>query len=98
MDKEKREMIKYYIYENIKILENRKALREDKKIASLLIREEIDALINRYQKAEETKAGALADLKQDFKEIASMLKSYLAKPKKHDNEIYKVYREILFII
>ena len=79
-------------------LQEQKSRKNLPKRQSLLIREEIDALINRYQKAEETKAGDLADLKQDFKEIASMLKSYLAKPKKHDNEIYKVYREILFII
>ena len=54
MDKEKREIIKFYIYENIKILENKRVAKEDKKIARMLIREEVDALVKRYQKAEKT--------------------------------------------
>lgn len=99
MDKEKREIIKFYIYENIKMLENKRVAKEDKKIARMLIREEVDALVKRYKKAEKTKSTDLADLEQDFKEIANMLKSYLANPhSKRDNEIYKVYKKILFII
>lgn len=100
MDENKREFIKMYIYENIKILENTKKPKSDKKIARGLIKEEIESLITQYLYVKIT--GTTTDLQileQDFKEITAMLKSYLDKlTPRTDNEIYKVYRDILFII
>ena len=100
MDKNKREIIKKYIYENIKILENTKMLKADKKISRGLIKEEVKALITKYLYVKITgTTEELQELEQDFKEITAMLKSYLDKlTPRTDNEIYKVYRDILFII
>ena len=100
MDKNKRELIKMYIYENIKILENTKRPKEDKKISRRLIKEQVEELITKYLYVKITGTTfELQELEQDFKEITTMLKSYLDKlHPKTDNEIYKVYRDILFII
>ena len=100
MDKNKRELIKMYIYENIKILENTQKSKKDKKVSRRLIKEQIETLITKYLYVKITgTTEELQDLEQDFKEITAMLKSYLDKlTPKTDNEIYKVYRDILFII
>ena len=100
MDKNKRELIKMYIYENIKILENTQKSKKDKKVSRRLIKEQVDTLITKYLYVKITgTTEELQDLEQDFKEITAMLKSYLDKlTPKTDNEIYKVYRDILFII
>ena len=100
MDKNKREIIKKYIYENIKILEKTKMPNADKKISRGLIKEEVKALITKYLYVKITgTTEELQELEQDFKEITAMLKSYLDKlTPRTDNEIYKVYRDILFII
>ena len=100
MDKNQRDTIKCYIYENIKILENTKVPKADKKISRGLIKEEVNALITKYLYVKITgTTEELQELEQDFKEITAMLKSYLDKlQSKTDVEIYKVYRDILFII
>lgn len=100
MDKNQRDTIKFYIYENIKILENTKMPKADKKISRGLIKEETGALITKYLYVKITgTTEELQELEQDFKEITVMLKSYLDKLQpKTDVEIYKVYRDILFII
>ena len=100
MDKNQRDTIKFYIYENIKILENTKVPKADKKISRGLIKEEVNALITKYFYVKITgTTEELQELEQDFKEITVMLKSYLDKLQpKTDVEIYKVYRDILFII
>ena len=100
MDKNKREIIKRYIYENIKILENTKRYKADKKVSRGLIKEEVNALISKYLYVKITgTTEELKELEQDFKEITAMLKSYLDKLQpRTDNEIYKGYRDILFII
>lgn len=100
MDKNKRELIKMYIYENIKILENTQKSKKDKKVSRRLIKEQVETLITKYLYVKITgTTEELQDLEQDFKEITAMLKSYLDKlTPKTDNEIYKVYRDILFII
>ena len=100
MDKNQRDTIKFYIYENIKILENTKVPKADKKISRGLIKEEVNALITKYFYVKITgTTEELQELEQDFKEITAMLKSYLDKLQpKTDVEIYKVYRDILFII
>lgn len=100
MDKNKRDLIKMYIYENIKILENTKLPKLDKKISRRLIEEEVETLITKYLYVKITgTTEELQELEQDFKEITAMLKSYLDKLKpRTDNEIDKVYRDILFII
>ncbi len=100
MDKNQRDTIKFYIYENIKILENTKVPKADKKISRGLIKEEVNALITKYLYVKITgTTEELQELEQDFKEITAMLKSYLDKLQpKTDVEIYKVYRDILFII
>lgn len=100
MDKNKRELIKMYIYENIKILENTQKTKKDKKVSRRLIKEQVETLITKYLYVKITgTTEELQDLEQDFKEITAMLKSYLDKlTPKTDNEIYKVYRDILFII
>ena len=100
MDKNQRDTIKFYIYENIKILENTKVSKADKKISRGLIKEEVNALITKYFYVKITgTTEELQELEQDFKEITAMLKSYLDKLQpKTDVEIYKVYRDILFII
>ena len=100
MDKNKRELIKMYIYENIKILENTQKSKKDKKVSRRLIKEQVETLITKYLYVKITgTTEELQDLEQDFKEITAMLKSYLDKLiPKTDNEIYKVYRDILFII
>ena len=100
MDKNQRDTIKFYIYENIKILENTKRPWADKKISRGLIKEETNALITKYLYVKITgTTEELQELEQDFKEITAMLKSYLDKLQpKTDAEIYKVYRDILFII
>ena len=100
MDKNKRELIKMYIYENIKILENTQKSKKDKKVSRRLIKEQVETLITKYLYVKITgTTEELQDLEQDFKEITAMLKSYLDKlTPKTDNEIYKVYRNILFII
>lgn len=100
MDKNKRELIKMYIYENIKILENTQKTKKDKKVSRRLIKEQVETLITKYLYVKITgTTEELQELEQDFKEITAMLKSYLDKlTPKTDNEIYKVYRDILFII
>ncbi len=100
MDKNQRDTIKFYIYENIKILENTKVPKADKKISRGLIKEEVNALITKYLYVKITgTTEELQEIEQDFKEITAMLKSYLDKLQpKTDVEIYKVYRDILFII
>lgn len=100
MDKNKRELIKMYIYENIKILENTQKPKKDKKVSRRLIKEQVETLITKYLYVKITgTTEELEELEQDFKEITAMLKSYLDKlTPKTDNEIYKVYRDILFII
>ena len=100
MDKNQRDTIKFYIYENIKILENTKVPKADKKISRGLIKEEVNALITKYFYVKITgTTEELQELEQDFKEITAMLKSYLDKLQpKTDVGIYKVYRDILFII
>ena len=100
MDKNQRDTIKFYIYENIKILENTKVPKADKKISRGLIKEEVNAFITKYLYVKITgTTEELQELEQDFKEITAMLKSYLDKLQpKTDAEIYKVYRDILFII
>ena len=100
MDKNRRELIKMYIYENIKILENTQKSKKDKKVSRRLIKEQVETLITKYLYVKITgTTEELQDLEQDFKEITAMLKSYLDKlTPKTDNEIYKVYRDILFII
>ena len=100
MDKNKRELIKMYIYEHIKILENTQKSKKDKKVSRRLIKEQVETLITKYLYVKITgTTEELQDLEQDFKEITAMLKSYLDKlAPKTDNEIYKVYRDILFII
>ena len=100
MDKNQRDTIKFYIYENIKILENTKVPKADKKISRGLIKEEVNAFITKYLCVKITgTTEELQELEQDFKEITAMLKSYLDKLQpKTDVEIYKVYRDILFII
>lgn len=100
MDKNKRELIKMYIYENIKILENTQKSKKDKKVSRRLIKEQVETLITKYLYVKITgTTEELQNLEQDFKEITAMLKSYLDKlTPKTDNEIYKVYRDILFII
>ena len=100
MDKNKRELIKMYIYENIKILENTQKSKKDKKVSRRLIKEQVETLITKYLYVKITgTTEELQELEQDFKEITAMLKSYLDKlTPKTDNEIYKVYRDILFII
>ena len=89
-----------YIYENIKILENTQKSKKDKKVSRRLIKEQVETLITKYLYVKITgTTEELQDLEQDFKEITAMLKSYLDKlTPKTDNEIYKVYRNILFII
>lgn len=100
MDKNKRELIKMYIYENIKILENTQKTKKDKKVSRRLIKEQVETLITKYLYVKITgTTEELQEVEQDFKEITAMLKSYLDKlTPKTDNEIYKVYRDILFII
>ena len=100
MDKNKRELIKMYIYENIKILENTQKPKKDKMVSRRLIKEQVETLITKYLYVKITgTTEELQELEQDFKEITAMLKSYLDKlTPKTDNEIYKVYRDILFII
>ena len=100
MDKNKRELIKMYIYENIKILENTQKTKKDKKVSRRLIKEQVETLITKYLYVKITRTTEeLQELEQDYKEITAMLKSYLDKlTPKTDNEIYKVYRDILFII
>ena len=100
MDKNKRELIKMYIYENIKILENTQKSKKDKKVSRRLIKEQVETLITKYLYVKITgTTEELQELEQDFKEITTMLKSYLDKLQpKTDVEIYKVYRDILFII
>ena len=100
MDKNRRELIKMYIYENIKILENTQKSKKDKKVSRRLIKEQVETLITKYLYVKITgTTEELQDLEQDFKEITAMLKSYLDKlTPRTDNEIYKVYRDILFII
>ena len=80
MDKNQRDTIKFYIYENIKILENTKRPWADKKISRGLIKEETNALITKYLYVKITgTTEELQELEQDFKEITAMLKSYLDK-------------------
>lgn len=104
MKREKIDLIKKFIYENIKILEDTKAAREDKKIARMLIREEVEGLAKDFFKAitiDGTSEEVLA-YRSDMKEVAEMLQSYLAKldynQNNIDKEIYRVYSDILFII
>ena len=89
MDKNKRELIKMYIYENIKILENTQKSKKDKKVSRRLIKEQVETLITKYLYVKITgTTEELQDLEQDFKEITAMLKSYLDKlTPKTDNEI-----------
>lgn len=104
MKRERRDIIKMYIYENIKILENTKAAREDKKVARMLIIEEVQGLAIEFFKMI-TIEGASEEVlafRSDMKEVAEMLCSYLTKleytENKHDKEINRVYNDILFII
>lgn len=104
MKRERIDLIKMFIYENIKILEDTKAAREDKKVARMLIREEVEGLAKDFFKAI-TIYGASEEVlayRSDMKEVAEMLRSYLAKleynENSHDKEIYRVYSDILFII
>ena len=89
MDKNKRELIKMYIYENIKILENTQKSKKDKKVSRRLIKEQVETLITKYLYVKITgTTEELQNLEQDFKEITAMLKSYLDKlTPKTDNEI-----------
>lgn len=103
MDRERIDLIKMFIYENIKILEDTKADKEDKKIARMLIKEEAESLTKGFVKtiAIGTSQEVLA-YRSDLKEVAEMLCSYLVKleyrQNKNDNEINRVYKDMLFII
>ena len=98
MEKERLEITKIYIYENIKILEDRKAKKEDKKIAMMLIREETECLKKHFKKLKETGNNIEIDnFKVELKEVENMLLSYivkLARTNKFDNEIYKIYANL----
>lgn len=103
MEKERIEIIKKYIYENIKVLEDRKAEKEDKKISRALIAEEVKCLEKELLYTVVTgTTKEVEDLRQDLKEIANMLQSYLAKcsqtTSNFDMEIYKLYSDMLFTI
>lgn len=98
MEKERLEVIKNYIYENIKILEDRKAKKEDKKIARMLIEEEIECLKKYFKQLKETANNdEIQSFKTELKEVENMLLSYiikLARTNKFDGEIYKIYANL----
>lgn len=103
MEKERLDIIKMYIYENIKILEDRKADKEDKKISRQLIKEEVECLEKHFENL--SKSGTIMKIesfKKDMKEVENMLLAYIIKlartTNKFDNEIYKLYANIADIL
>lgn len=103
MNKERISVIKNYIYENIKILEDRKAELEDKKISRKLIKEEVECLEKHLLYLVLTgTTEQVEDFRSDMREVENMLQSYLAKlsqtANKFDNEIYQVYTDMIIII
>ena len=103
MEKERLEIIKINIYENIKILEDRKADKEDKKISRQLIKEEVECLEKHFENL--SKSGTTIEIesfKKDMKEVENMLLTYIIKlartANKFDNEIYKLYANIADIL
>lgn len=97
-DKERIKILKIYIRENIKTLEEKKAIKIDKEIARMLIGEEVEALIRGflYTKIMGTTKQVL-EFEKDMREVREYLFTYLLKVQ-HDIEITKVYENMLFIV
>lgn len=97
-DKERIKILKMYICENIKTLEEKKAVKIDKEIARMLIGEEVEALIKSflYTKIIGTTKQVL-EFEKDMREVREYLFTYLIKVQ-HDIEISKVYENMLFIV
>lgn len=97
-DKERIKILKIYIRENIKTLEEKKAVKIDKEIARMLIGEEVEALIRGflYTKIMGTTKQVL-EFEKDMREVREYLFTYLLKVQ-HDIEITKVYENMLFIV
>lgn len=97
-DKERIKILKIYIRENIKTLEEKKAVKIDKEIARMLIGEEVEALIRGflYIKIMGTTKQVL-EFEKDMREVREYLFTYLLKVQ-HDIEITKVYENMLFIV
>lgn len=97
-DKERIKILKIYIRENSKTLEEKKAIKIDKEIARMLIGEEVEALIRGflYTKIMGTTKQVL-EFEKDMREVREYLFTYLLKVQ-HDIEITKVYENMLFIV
>ena len=104
MDSDSREIIKIYIYANIKILENKKKSFKEKRISTNNIVEEANFLIKDYKHLmrlyKENKASVkdIYSYRSDINEILDYLESYLFRKPRFNSEIYKVYKKLLFLI
>lgn len=90
-------IIKGFIYNNIKMLEDRKLNKIDKEISRNLIEEEVECLIKDflYTKLFGSTKQVLR-FQSEMREIAEMLGSYLQRH--HDKYISRVYASIQDII
>jgi len=103
MNNERIKVIKQYINDNIKILGDLEKDLGDKEVSRMLIKEEVESLIKDYLYTiiMGTTEQVLA-FRIELKEVAEKLQDYLReieeKTNQHDEEIYRVYSDMLLII
>ena len=103
MNNEKIKVIKEYIDNNIKILGDPKKEAEDKELSRMLIKEEVESLIRDYLYTIITgTTEEVIAFRIELKEVAEKLQDYIraneTSNKHHDEEIYRVHKEMLLII